>query len=390
MGRVFSKLPTFSADYAGACSVLYDLNGIVVICDASGCMGTCLVLDEPRLSDRVSKIFSASIRERDVVLGIDKKLKRQVTESCGIFGGEFSALVGTPVPMVIGADLQGISKEIEKETGIPSFGISASGMKFYEDGQRKAYEALVETFVSRKEETIGDINVIGATPLDMWDKNQTDDFIDFLKSCGAVNPVVWGSNGKIREISGAAGAKLNIAVSVSAVKIVKKLHKMYGTPYLIGYPIGNKQSDIWKEKIRKAMSGEGTEETQEKTADKAEGKRALIIGEQVASCSLREMLKMELGYEQVDVCSFFEMEKELMETGDRKMVEEDELTEFLLHQEKYEMIIADPFFFALSPYMPKHTVYMPHTAVSSRAFWNESPNCFGEKGSLYFQYVLKK
>ena len=38
-------LPTFAADYSGACAALFDLNGTVVIHDPSGCIGNYTAYD---------------------------------------------------------------------------------------------------------------------------------------------------------------------------------------------------------------------------------------------------------------------------------------------------------------------------------------------------------
>ena len=87
MNKIFANIPTFVADYSGAVSVFYEMGGIHIICDASGCHGSTMVLDEPRLSSGVANVFSASIREKDVVMGIDGKLKKKVRETWELLGG---------------------------------------------------------------------------------------------------------------------------------------------------------------------------------------------------------------------------------------------------------------------------------------------------------------
>lgn len=53
-------------------------------------------------------------------------------------------------------------------------------------------------------------------------------------------------------------------------------------------------------------------------------------------------------------------------------------------------LLVDPLYFSLLPYKPKKLIALPHIAVSSRAFWDKSPNIFGEKGSLYFDEILNR
>ncbi|MDO5406777.1 MAG: nitrogenase component 1 [Eubacteriales bacterium] len=398
MGKIFSKLPAFSADYSGAASVFYDMNGILVTYDAGSCAGSYWMTDEPRMTHDVKNIFSAGLREKKIILGADREIKEQIERTCEELGAECVSIFGTPVPTAIGIDFQGLSREVQKVTGLPVFGINTSGLDFYDVGQRKSYESLLEYCVQTNAENLADVNVIGATPLDMWDLNQIKDMIQFLKNAGAKNPAVWGANGKLREIGGADGAKLNIAVSVSAIPIVKEMNRKFGTPYLVGYPVGKVQTAWWSAEVHAILqkTGEYTgrkmkESCGDKTRlkeDKKVDKSILIIGEQVASNSLRQMLKAEFGFERVDVVSYFQMFEEYMAKNDAKLEWETDLTELLSERMPYDIIIGDPFYDSLLPYTPDKKIQLPHIAVSYNMFLDNSPNFFGEKGNQYFQLVL--
>ena len=58
-------LTPFAPDQSGAVSVLFELGGIVVICDAGGCTGNVCGFDEPRWFEQKSAIFSAGLRDMD-------------------------------------------------------------------------------------------------------------------------------------------------------------------------------------------------------------------------------------------------------------------------------------------------------------------------------------
>lgn len=406
MGKIFSKLPAFAADYSGAESVFYDMNGILVTYDAGSCAGCYWIMDEPRLFPEVRNVFSAGLREKTIVLGADRDIKAQVKKTYEELGGECAAIFGTPVPAVIGTDFPGLAREIKKSTGLPTFGIDTNGLDFYDVGQKKAYESLLEYCDRTDAENLADVNVIGATPIDMWDLNQIKDMIRFLKEAGAKNPAVWGANGKLKEISGADGAKLNIAVSASAIPIVKEMNQRYGTPYLAGYPIGEAQTAWWSGKVREILQNTDSAMEHKRIKDEfgsvdnqpdntdinlietESSERVLIIGEQVSSNSLRQMLRAEYGYEQIDVVSYFQMYKEYMEQKDKHLEWESDLTELLAERAPYDIIIGDPFYFSLLPYAPEKMVQLPHIAISSIAFLDKSPNCFGDKGSQYFKQIL--
>ena len=74
-------LTPFAPDQSGAVSVLYELGGILVICDAGGCVGNVCGFDEPRWFSRKSAIFSAGLRDMDAILGRDDRLVAKLTSA---------------------------------------------------------------------------------------------------------------------------------------------------------------------------------------------------------------------------------------------------------------------------------------------------------------------
>ena len=117
MGRFSFCLPPFAPDYSGVCGALFSLGGMVVIHDAAGCTGNYVNYDEPRWYDGGAMVYCSGLRELDAVLGNDEKLIRNICEAARRLHPNFIALVGSPVPMVIGTDLEGIAAWIEDEIG---------------------------------------------------------------------------------------------------------------------------------------------------------------------------------------------------------------------------------------------------------------------------------
>ena len=397
MAKLFQTIGSLAGDYSGAASVLHDMDGMLIFCDAGACMGGFLFGEDPKGGNEKRRIFTASLREKQVVMGIDKKVKADAIRTYQDAGGEFIGLIGTPVSAVIGADLEGIGREICQslqregytQEVIPNIAVSTNGLNCYDSGQEKAYQALATTFVNEEQEATGDVHVLGATPIDMWDYTQIHDCIELLKEAGAKNPIVWGANGGIQEIAGAAGSKLNIAVSVSGLKTVKYLKKKYGTPYLVGYPLGKVETEKWKEQVHQILIGEEPQECRQIRESKS-GKRALVIAEQYTGCALRKLLKEEFQFETVDVASFFKMDEEMVEEHDLQIKDEETFQTFLKTQMPYDLVVADPFCEAMLPYKPKKIIALPHIAVSAVFYANQSPNIFGEKASVYFQEMLKE
>ena len=112
MAKLFQTIGSLAGDYSGAASVLHDMDGMLIFCDAGACMGGFLFGEDPKGGNEKRRIFTASLREKQVVMGIDKKVKADAIRTYQDAGGEFIGLIGTPVSAVIGADLEGIGREI--------------------------------------------------------------------------------------------------------------------------------------------------------------------------------------------------------------------------------------------------------------------------------------
>ena len=383
MARLFQKTGSFAGDYSGAAGVLRDMGGMLIFCDAGACMGGFLFGEDPKGEKEEKRIFSASLREKQVVMGFDKKLKKDAVRTYQEAGGAFVGLIGTPVAAVVGSDLGGLGKEICRELYhqgmtdkiLPSLGVETNGWDYYDAGQEKAYLAMDEMLIQ-----------------------EDADCVNILKKAGAENPVVWGTSGCMEAIAGAKGAKLNLAVSVSAIKVVEKLHEKYGTPFLIGYPLGEKETVWWVNQVKGILSGDECAPVTDPTVHSiavdfrriSDGKRAFIIGEQLTSNAMRRLFETEFDYVHVDVASYFKMDRTLMKENDFWIREEEVLVRFLEEREPYDLVIADPLCFQFLPYEPKRKIAYPHIAVSSLFYLGKSVNIFGEKASLYFRKMLEE
>ena len=94
-------LTPFAPDQSGAVSVLFELGGIVVICDAGGCTGNVCGFDEPRWFEQKSAIFSAGLRDMDAILGRDDRLVAKLADVVQKIDATFVAVIGTPVPAAV-------------------------------------------------------------------------------------------------------------------------------------------------------------------------------------------------------------------------------------------------------------------------------------------------
>ena len=312
-------LTPFAPDQSGAVSVLYELGGIIVICDAGGCTGNVCGFDEPRWFERKSAVFSAGLRDMDAILGRDDRLVAKLVDAAEKVEAGFAAVIGTPVPAVIGTDYQALKRMCEKKTDLPVLAVNTDGMELYDGGERKAYLELFKVFAREKlpVET-GRVGILGMTPQDGSDLKAADKLREKFKSQGH-QAVCYGMGDGLDEVKKASSVEKNIVVSPAALECARYLEKTFGTPYEVGYPL-----------------------VEELVPDmEYAGKKILIVQQQVMAGSIRAELRKRGGDGKITVASWFSMEKDLLEEGDVSLKDEDDYME-LVKNGGYDVIFADP------------------------------------------------
>ena len=336
-------LTPFAPDQSGAVSVLYELGGILVICDAGGCVGNVCGFDEPRWFSRKSAIFSAGLRDMDAILGRDDRLVAKLASAVEKLDVSFAAIIGTPVPAVIGTDYKALGRMTEKKTGLPVLTIDTNGMDLYDKGQEKAWLALFKKFaVDALPVEKGKVGIIGATPQDLSDLSAGDKLRQILADTEGKKAVCYGMGDGLEAVKQAASVEYNLVVSPSALKTAKYLQKTFGTPYKVGYPLA------------KQLLPE----------DDYRDKKILIVHQQVIANALREELR-ERGASEVKVCSWFDMQSELLEADDVALKEEDDLTE-LADRYHWDVVIADDCMKAMFSKFEGKFIGVRHFAVSGK------------------------
>ena len=170
-------LTPFAPDQSGAVSVLYEFGGIIVICDAGGCTGNICGFDEPRWFESKSALFSAGLRDMDAILGRDDRLVAKLADAVTKLDAKFAAIIGTPVPAVIGTDYHALKRMAEKKVDLSILTVDTDGMELYDKGEEKAWKELFLVFAGEKEDVIlGRIGILGMTPQDISDLRAADRF----------------------------------------------------------------------------------------------------------------------------------------------------------------------------------------------------------------------
>jgi len=373
-------LTPFAPDQSGAVSVLYELGGMLVICDAGGCTGNVCGFDEPRWFETRSAVFSAGLRDMDAILGRDDRLVAKLADAAEKLDVTFAAVIGTPVPAVIGTDYRALERMLAKKTELPVLTVNTDGMELYDRGEEKAYLVLFGRFAGenvdvepgniektqtaescdgkrngKNEDVSVDIEdrprvgIIGMTPQDVSDLKAADKIRKLYADQG-LRAVCYGMGDGLEEVKKASLTVKNVVVSPAALKAAQYLQKKFGTPYEIAYPL---VSELVPEV-------------------NYQGKKILIVQQQVIANAVRKEIEKRTGEKETITTATWFMRKEEILTDlnvdavdDISLKEEDDFIS-LVEKEGYDVIFADPCMERMIPGFEGVFIPLTHFAVSGK------------------------
>ena len=415
MRQAYRIIPIYTADVSGVCSALYELGGITVMHDPSGCNSTYNTHDEIRWYDEDSLIFISGLTEIDAIMGNDEKFIHDIEEAASELKPRFIALASSPIPYMNGTDFPAIAEVTEQDTGIPTFAVPTNGMHDYVRGAGMALEAIAEHFVLPKshaedvsnKNTEGKgrnrlVNLLGVTPLDFGPLDHAETMKRSLEQYGWQINSMWAMGDSLDQLSKSADAAVNVVVSSVGLRAAKVLQRKFGTPYVVGAPVGRFTEKL-SEAMETAVSGEKgctesemgknmqtghsseTEAAQQLTDnvvytacrmsaknlqdanDTKESPRhraeITLIGEPVTMGSLAAAIELQYGRSVRVLCPLEETEG-LLTPGDEAVCGEEMMEEKL---KDAGIIAADPLY---RPICPKDAQFfeLPHIAFSGRIY----------------------
>jgi hypothetical protein len=274
--------------------------------------------------------------------------------------------------MVIGFDFRGFAALAERRLGIPVFGFPATGLGYYDKGQRDAYLAIAGRLL--KDDSAKNprrVNILGASSLDGFDDTTLDMLEGLLKDAGLQTGAIWGRRSGIEELAESGGAGANWALTAAALPLARHLQSRYGTPFAAGLPLGKQETSRILSALKAYTAGKSAGDKNSNAippSGMGGEARALIAGEALFCASLRACLEREYDYGPVQTGSFFGEGKELLGSGDRFFACEDD-AEQAFTAPGLKRIIADPLMKGLVPGSPSlEFIPMPHRAVSGRIY----------------------
>lgn len=381
MKQASTYLPTYAADNSAMCSALYELDGLLVMHDASGCNSTYTTHDEPRWYDHPANVFITGLTEMDAVLGNEKRAIDDIAAACSELHPRFVALAGTPIPMMMGCDYAGLAREIEEKTGVMSLGVDTNGTDDYVAGIGKSFVELARRICPETQAApaaiAGSVNILGATPLDLSINGTNESYERLLVDSGFTVLSNWamGEHATLENMAQAPHAAVNWVVTTGGIPVAQYFYQVFGTPFVIAAPIGRFMAEMVTHKLHEAIENQVNINLAvdcRGNFEKSEAAHIVIVGEAVTSAAIRASLVKDFGLRRCCVCTPLTAPDFVLGVHDRKGMTEDDFRKFL---PLARQCIADPFYAhflrSLNPHTSVECVDLPHEALSGR-IWREA------------------
>lgn len=397
MRQAYRIIPIYTADVSGVCSALYELGGMTVMHDPSGCNSTYNTHDEIRWYDQDSLIFISGLTDIDAIMGNDEKFLRDIEDVAEELKPKFIALASSPIPFMNGTDFPGLARALTAETGIPAFSVPTSGMHDYVYGAGLALSEIARHFTGAAEKRKRKLNLLGVTPLDFGPQPMVDAMKRRLEKYGWEILSTWAMGDTLEDLSHAGEAEVNLVVSSVGIPAANVLREKFGTPFLVGTPVEGYEDEI-SDALEKAAGSfyEAFEYKKENPAEKngtqISGRQEelwkvtpdqviylrkkdsplsgfiptpdiTLIGEPVTMGSLAAVIEQKYR-KKVQLLCPLEITEGLLRQEDEVIRGEEAMEEKL---KTARIIVADPLYRPICP--ESATFYeMPHIAFSGRIY----------------------
>ena len=384
---------TYTADVSGVCSAMYELGGMTILHDPSGCNSTYTTHDEPRWYDSKSLMFVSGLDEMTAVMGDDSVLIRDAVRAAADLKPRFITLCGASIPHIISFDFKGVARLIERETGIPVLPVATDGLRSYISGAGLAFREWIRRFgdpedagredAGQKDAGLAErlrqygVNLLGVTPIDFSRQEIVDAMKQAFTDAGIPVNTCFAMGDSFETLTGVYRGAVNVVVS-SAGRIPARFMKgAAGIPFVEGLPLGREMTDRLLTAVREtaadgkdrrifeepgtgkngagpqdAEAGTGASDTAAGTGAQDAG-RILVIGEEIFSRTLAAALGGEALWPSTD-----------------EGLDEDILMEKV---NAARLVIGDPLFRTVLRNPETKFSEFPHEGYSGRIFRDRIP-----------------
>ena len=370
---------TYTADVSGVCSAMYELGGMTILHDPSGCNSTYTTHDEPRWYDTDSLMYVSGLDEMTAVMGDDSVLIHDVAQAAADLHPRFITLCGSSIPHVIAFDFKGCAHLIERECNIPVLPVATDGLKLYTSGIGLALRQWLRRFAdwTLADHKIKDsINILGVTPIDFSRQEIVDAMAQSLGMRGLKINCIGAMGCSFEQLQKAPQASVSLVVSSAGLLPAKLLQARAGIPYIVGTPVGGRMCDRIVQMAQKAQSDgkncytysdRGIPESERNSNEPSAREECekiqrdiLIVGEEVMSQSLAEGIAAGCAEEGRDMPSIEVLWPDVDEGIDEGLLIEMANTS--------KTVIADPLYRNVVHNPEVRFVPLPHEGYSGRIY----------------------
>lgn len=412
---------TYTADVSGVCSAMFELGGMTILHDPSGCNSTYTTHDEPRWYDSKSLMFVSGLDEMTAVMGDDSVLIKDAVRAAADLKPRFITLCGASIPHIISFDFKGVARLIERETGIPVLPVATDGLRSYVSGAGLAFREWIRRFADTAEIPAGaaamvpgilprperllkyGVNLLGVTPIDFSRQEVVDAMKRSFTDAGIPVNTCFAMGDSFENLTHVYRGAVNVVVS-SAGRIPARFMKgTAGIPFVEGIPMGRLMTDRLLEAVRQTAadgkdrrifepepgpdSGAVLTAADGRTAPAAaQAARVLVIGEEVQARTLAAALNaMPVSGDSLDAMPVSRDTLDAMPASDatpnRLHAEalwpdtDEGLDEDILMEKvnASRVVIGDPLFRTVLRNPETRLVEFPHEGYSGRIFRDRIP-----------------
>ena len=402
---------TYTADVSGVCSAMFELGGMTILHDPSGCNSTYTTHDEPRWYDSKSLMFVSGLDEMTAVMGDDSVLIKDAVRAAADLKPRFITLCGASIPHIISFDFKGVARLIERETGIPVLPVTTDGLRSYVSGAGLAFREWIRRFADTAEIPAGaaamvpgdltrpdrllkyGVNLLGVTPIDFSRQEVVDAMKRSFTDAGIPVNTCFAMGDSFENLTHVYRGAVNVVVS-SAGRIPARFMKgTAGIPFVEGIPMGRLMTDRLLEAVRQTAadgkdrrifepepgpdSGAVLAAADGRTAPAAsQAARVLVIGEEIQARTLAAALNaMSISGDALDAmpasdATLNRLHAEALWPDTDEGLDEDILMEKV---NASRVVIGDPLFRTVLRNPETRLVEFPHEGYSGRIFRDRIP-----------------
>jgi len=358
---------TYTADVSGVCSVLYELGGMTVLHDPSGCNSTYTTHDEPRWYDTKSLMFVSGLDEMAAVMGDDSVVINDVVKAAADLKPRFITLCGASIPHIIAFDYRGVAHLIEEKTGIPVLPVPTDGLKSYISGVGLASREWIRRFADPKVPVKAhSMNLLGVTPIDFADQAHVEVLKKSVTPEGYVVNACFAMGDTFEKEAEVYAGAVNVLPTSAGRMAARFMQGIRKVPYVEGVPIGSYMSQQIQQAIQDSEA-DGKNRTAYDDLD-TDG-NMLVIGEEIYARS------MATAVNHTAYAKEHQLKASAIWPDVNEGLNEDDL---IKRVNAAQIIIGDPLFRNIIHNKETSMIEIPHEGYSGRIYHNNVPqfaNC---------------